>query len=315
MHARVCLNVMLRRAARMSSWAVPSAAFPLAAGLVIEAAFLLAPIRGRLSASIPPCCYVLTADRLSGWPCFRSVRAARVRSLGLWLPAQWHSRSVRWPAHVRTFPVRSTGPVWSMPRTRAVWISRVLSVHHEEALSPTSWAPIELINLCSLLLVSRDDCALLLRRRGREAEIRQLRLLRVAPRGRAVSSRGTPARCSDPPGTSSPGPWKLLEFIFITERTFSVCNWSNDEISTSIVISVENDISVYTASVCNLSNDEILNSIVISVGNDISVYTASVCNWSNDEISNSIVISVGNDISVYTASKLYIQFNSIHLIL
>ena len=64
---------------------------PSAAGLVIEAAFLLAPIRGRPSVSTPPPprCYVLTAGRLYGLTLL-SIRlcVARVRTSGLQLPAR-----------------------------------------------------------------------------------------------------------------------------------------------------------------------------------------------------------------------------------
>ena len=65
----VCLTVMLRRVARMSSWAVPSEPRPSAAGLVIEAAFLLAPIRGCPFVSIPPPLPALL--RVDRWPSVR----------------------------------------------------------------------------------------------------------------------------------------------------------------------------------------------------------------------------------------------------
>ena len=117
---RVCLTVMLCRAARVSSWAVPSAARPSATGLFIEAAFLLATIRGR--PSVPPPA-LLRVDR---WPSVRVdlaihpvVRCARSH-LGPVAARAVDSGSDRWVMHVRSFPGRSTRPVRSMPRARAV---------------------------------------------------------------------------------------------------------------------------------------------------------------------------------------------------
>ena len=63
---RVCLTVMLRRAARMSSWAVPSGRPSLGRRLSYRSGVSWAPIRGRLSVSIPPA--LLRVDR---WPSVR----------------------------------------------------------------------------------------------------------------------------------------------------------------------------------------------------------------------------------------------------
>ena len=86
---RVRLAAMLRRAARMLSWAVPSGRPSLGRRLSYRSGVSLAPVRRRPSVSIPPLCYVLTAGRLYGLTLF-SIRlcGACVRTLGLWLSAQ-----------------------------------------------------------------------------------------------------------------------------------------------------------------------------------------------------------------------------------
>ena len=119
---RVYLIVMLRQAARMSSWAVTTGCPSLGRWLSYRSVVYLGadlPLPVRLYP--PP-----TLLRVDRWPSVRVelvfdpvLRCARSHFEPVAARAG-DSGSHRWVMHVRPFPARSTGPVRALPRARAV---------------------------------------------------------------------------------------------------------------------------------------------------------------------------------------------------